>query len=158
MGVLACLTLAAPAVEFVYFAGLTGAGMVLLTPDFGSPWPADFFMNHGAVIVTAVTLVYGEIATLRREAMWRAYGWLLVYGVFAGLWDWIFHANYGFLRRKPGLVSLVAILGPWPVYIVSCLLIGLGIFRLLALPLPVEASPVSPSNNPLVAVPSATRH
>ena len=65
VAVLACLNMAPLAVEFVYLVGFSGAAMSLLTPDFGSGWPAQFFLNHGAIILTASALAFGRMTSLR---------------------------------------------------------------------------------------------
>jgi hypothetical integral membrane protein (TIGR02206 family) len=134
VAVIACLTLSNHAVEFAYFAGFTGAGMALLTPDQGSILPAAFFLNHGAIILSGSALVYGRIAPLRRGAVWRAYGFLLLYMALVGLFDWKYGVNYSFLCRKPVATTLLSFLGPWPYYLVGAGLFGFAMFWLLWLP------------------------
>lgn len=129
MAVIACVSLAPWAVEFVYFSGLTGAALAVLTPDMGGEWPPRFFANHGAIIVTAAALVYGRIVRLRPGAAWRAYGMLLVYAAAAGAFDWGYGTNYGYLRSAPP--SFWGFLGPWPVYLVSIGLMGAALFWIL---------------------------
>lgn len=136
--VLACLTLVPALVEFAYFAGLAGAGMALLTPDLWSPWPSYpavyFFLAHGGIEIGAAMLVYGGIAPLRPGAMWRAFGWVLAYAAVVGVFDVLLHANYMYLRQKPGNASLLDAFGPWPGYLVAGGALGLAMFWLLQLP------------------------
>ena len=59
LSVLACLTARPAIVEFAYLAGMTGAGMALLTPDVWSPWPTYpaiyFFAAHGGIVIARKT-------------------------------------------------------------------------------------------------------
>jgi uncharacterized membrane protein YwaF len=107
--------------------------MALLTPTAGALSNA-FFLNHGAIILTGSALVYGRIATLRRGAIWRAYGFLLLYMALIGFFDWKYHVNYSFLRAKPASTTLLTFLGPWPYYLVGAGAVGLLLFWLLSLP------------------------
>ena len=136
--VLACVTLVPGAVEFSYFAGIAGAGLAILTPDLWSPWPSYpaiyFFLGHGGIVVGAAMLVFGGIAPLRRGAVWRAYGWLLAYTGVMSIFDAISGANYMYLRQKPRTETLLNALGPWPVYILVGMALGLGLFWVMWLP------------------------
>jgi uncharacterized membrane protein YwaF len=40
-----------------------------------------------------------------------------VYALCAGLINYLFDANYGYLREKPQRASLLDYLGAWPIYI-----------------------------------------
>jgi hypothetical integral membrane protein (TIGR02206 family) len=139
LSVAECLTLAPGIVEFNYFAGLTGAGMAVLTPDLWSPWPSYpaiyFFVAHGGIVVAASVLVFGRIAApLRRGAVWRAYAYLLSYTIAVGIFNAVTGANYMFLRYKPESGSLLDLLGPWPLYVIAGAALALGFFWLLWLP------------------------
>ncbi len=131
VAVAACITLSPLAIEYVYFVGLAGAGMAVITPDMGADWPARFFISHGALIVTACVLTFGSPAPLRRGAVWRAYGLLAAGAGLMAIFDWAFGANYLYLRSKPANVSAYVWLGPWPVYILSAALFALSLFWLL---------------------------
>lgn len=131
VAVLACITLAPLAVEFVYFNGIAGAGMAILTPDMGHDWPVRFFVDHGALIAAAMVLA--KLSPLRRGAVWRAYGLFSLYIGAIGVFDWIAKANFAYLCRKPN-VSLMDFLGPWPVYILGAGAVALLLFWLLWLP------------------------
>jgi hypothetical integral membrane protein (TIGR02206 family) len=134
VAVFACLTLSTLAVEFAYFAGIAGAGVALVTPDMGSALPSAFFLNHGAIIITACVLVYGRNLRLPARAVWRALGYFWLYVVLIGLFDWRFGVNYFFLCRKPGTVTVLDFFGPWPFYLLGGAALGQLLFWLLWLP------------------------
>jgi len=134
VAVFACLTLSAPAVEFAYFAGIAGAGVALVTPDMGSAMPGAFFLNHGAIILTASALVYGRNVHLPARAMWRALGYFWLYVALIGLFDWRFGVNYFFLCQKPRTVTVLDFFGPWPFYLLGGAAIGHLLYWLLWLP------------------------
>jgi hypothetical integral membrane protein (TIGR02206 family) len=136
--VVACLTLAMPAVELTYFAGLAGAGMALLTPDLWSPWPSYpaiyFFVAHGGIVAAAILLTGGRIVKLRPGAPVRAFAWLAMYAGAVGTFNAVFGTNYMYLCRKPGNASLLDALGPWPMYLLGGGAVALLLFWILWLP------------------------
>ncbi len=138
MTVLACLTLAPIAVELAYFLGLAGAGMSVLTPDLWSPWPSYpaiyFFVGHGGMVIAIAVLVFGRLAMLRRGAVWRVFGLLVLYGIAIGLFNLFYEANYMYLCRRPANPSLLDLMGPWPIYILLAAPLSLALFWLLWLP------------------------
>jgi hypothetical integral membrane protein (TIGR02206 family) len=137
MAVFALATLRPLAVEFVYFAGLTGAAMALLTPD---TWPVRFFINHGGTVIAATVLVFGRVGRIRRGAVWRSLGLLGIYAALLGTFDWAFGTNYGYLCRKPRGATLMSLMGPWPWYLGSAALLALALFWLLWIPVRRSAS------------------
>ena len=147
MAVGACLTLSGPLVEFVYFTGIVGAGMALVTPDLPkdvlAAWPSyagvRYYVEHGAIIVAVAALVFGGIAPLRSGAVWRALLQLNAFAALLGAFNWYYGTNYMFLCRKPKNPSLLDLMGPWPVYIVAGKLVGVALFWLLFLPLRPKA-------------------
>lgn len=136
--VIASLTLIPWLVEFSYFAGIAGAAMAVLTPDLWSSWPSYpavyFFLAHGGIIVTMAVLVFGGIAPLAKNAVWRAFAIFLLYVAFLGAFDAIFGVNYMYLCAKPESETLLNVLGPWPMYLAVSLLLTLALFWLLWLP------------------------
>jgi hypothetical integral membrane protein (TIGR02206 family) len=138
MSALGCLTLAAPVVEFAYFAGLAGAGMALLTPDLWSPWPTYpaiyFFVAHGGIVIAVCVLALGGVAPLRAGAVGRAFRMLLGFAAAIGAVNAAAGTNFMYLCRKPRNASLLDALGPWPMYLAASAVVAFGLFWLLWLP------------------------
>jgi len=144
VAVLACIWLYRDAVEFTYFAGFGGAGMALLTPDMGADWPVRFFMNHGTIILTASALVFGRISLLRKGALWRAFGYSLLYLILITIFDFAFKTNYAYARKKPGITTILSILGEWPYYVLGMIAVGFLLYLLLWQPVKPRASDRGP--------------
>jgi hypothetical integral membrane protein (TIGR02206 family) len=142
LSVAACLTLRPAIVEFTYFAGIAGAGAAILTPDLWSPWPSYaaiyFFVAHGGIVIAMSMLVFGRVVPLRKGAVWRAFGWLLIYAAALGIFNAFTGANYMYLSRKPASASALDLLGPWPFYIFAGVALALVFFWLLWLPAPKQ--------------------
>jgi hypothetical integral membrane protein (TIGR02206 family) len=142
MAVAACLTLRPLAVEFVYFTGIVGAGMAMVTPDLPrdvlANWPSypgiRYFLEHACIIVAVGVLVFGGMAQLRPGAVWRTNVQVAIYAALLGLFNWTYGTNYMFLCRKPKNPSLLDYMGPWPYYFLSAEVVCLALFWLLWLP------------------------
>jgi hypothetical integral membrane protein (TIGR02206 family) len=138
LGGLALLTKKHELCELTYFWGLAGTAQGMLTPalevDFPDPRFFTFFALHSGVVIAALHLVLGRRITPRRGAVGRALAWMLVYAAAAGGVNAATGSNYGFLCRKPPTASLLDVLGPWPWYLGSLVIIALVLFTLLDLP------------------------
>ena len=136
--VTAAWTLKPWAFEVAYFTGMGGSTMALLTPDLRAPYPSYptiyFFIAHGFVVITLLTLVCGGLAKLRHRCVRRAFLALNGFAALAGIFDAVFRTNYMYLCRKPAGASLLNYFGPWPLYIGIGELLAFGIFWLLWLP------------------------
>ncbi len=126
------------ALDLVWYWGLAGAGMAILTPDLWTPFPSylaiAFFLSHGGVVATILYLVWSREARPRPGSFWRS--WLALNGIAAvvGIFNAVFKTNYLYLCQKPGNPSLLDLLGPWPLYIILVEPLVLCFFWLLWLP------------------------
>ncbi len=127
------------AFALTYFWGLTLTSQAFLSPELNGPdFPSlqflSFFGMHSLVLWAAIYLTWG--VGLRPD--WRSYrialqvtiGWMAVMFVFNHLAG----TNYGFLNAKPQAASLLDVLGPWPWYLLSGLVLGATVWALITWP------------------------
>jgi hypothetical integral membrane protein (TIGR02206 family) len=126
------------AYELAYFWGLGGTLQALLTPDivvdFPTIWFLVFFIGHGAAIVSVIFLTLAVGMRPWPRSLLRAILWSNLYLLCAGVVDYLFDANYGYLREKPQRGSLLDYLGPWPIYIGGLEIVAAVTFFILYLP------------------------
>lgn len=127
--------------ELTYFWGLAGTLQAVLTPDLpvGFPHPEFFAFQiaHAGLIAAVLFLTLGLAMRPTPRSIGRAFLWLQVYAVVTALLNLLLGTNYGYLRHKPALPSLLDYLGPWPVYLISLEVLGLLLFFLCYLPFAV---------------------
>jgi hypothetical integral membrane protein (TIGR02206 family) len=124
--------------ELLYYWGLAGTSMALLTPDVTSPTfsylTVRFFVSHGGIIVVILFLTWKRLLIPKPGSWWRAWLYLHLYGAGVGFFNYLFGTNYFYLCEKPAEASLLNYLGPWPWYILAGDAIGFALFWLLWLP------------------------
>ena len=124
------------AIEVLFFWACTGTLLAMVTPPLWLGFPHwiffDYFLLHGVVLVTACTLVFGFRRYPVEYAWFRAFVATNIYAAVAGVVNLILKTNYLFLCRKPDLPTLLDYFGPWPVYILVCEVLALGLFALLS--------------------------
>ena len=145
------LTLKPWSFDLIYYWGLIGTGMAVLTPDIGAPFPSyiaiKFLFAHGCVVLSILFLIWSNYARPRISSWWRALLWVNVYALVIGIFNHIFNANYFYLCQKPLSGSLLDYLGPWPWYLVAGE--GMVIVLFLAIWLPFRKGNCSQINTPL---------
>ncbi|WP_242395480.1 YwaF family protein [Anaeromyxobacter oryzisoli] len=126
------------ALDAIYYLGLAGSGMAVLTPDVGEPFPSypavKFFLAHGGVVASILFLVWTGALRPRRGSWWRVLLGVNAYAAVVGVVDGLFGTNYMYLRAKPESSTLLDLFGPWPWYLLGAEGIALCLFWLLHLP------------------------
>ena len=124
--------------ELAYFWSLGGTLQALLTPDivddFPTIWFLVFFFGHGTAIVSVIFLTLALGMRPWPQSLLRAFLWSNVYLLCAALVNYMFDANYGYLREKPQRASLLDYLGPWPIYIAGLEIVAALMFLVLYAP------------------------
>ena len=127
------------AFALTYYWGLVLSSQALITPDVGAPdFPSHgfltFFTLHVLVVWAAIYLTWGR----GMRPQWRSYRFVvittLVWAAFTFTFNAIAGTNYGYLNRKPPVASLLDALGPWPVYLLTEVLIVLIVWALMTWP------------------------
>ncbi|KWX74734.1 hypothetical protein AMQ84_19605 [Paenibacillus riograndensis] len=107
--------------SFLYFAGIGGAFIALLTPNLVYPFPHFrfllFFAAHGGIILASLYMTWIE----GYKPTWKSlfFTMLCLNIVAAAVYaaDRILGANYMFLAHKPGTFSVLDYFGPYPYYL-----------------------------------------
>jgi hypothetical integral membrane protein (TIGR02206 family) len=127
-----------------YYWGLVLSSQALITPDIGTPeegapdFPnhlfVTFFTLHVVVVWAAIYLTWGR----RMRPTWRSYRFAIIATLAWAAITFTFNAitgtNYGYLNRKPPVASLLDVLGPWPVYLLTEVAIVLIVWALMTWP------------------------
>lgn len=123
------------AYALTYYWGLVLSSQALISPALRGPdFPhyrfLAFFAIHLLVIWAAIYLTWGRGMRPR----WRSYRFAIIvtlaWAAVAFTFNRIAGTNYGFLNRKPATASLLDVMGPWPVYLLTA---GAAVFTVWAL-------------------------
>jgi hypothetical integral membrane protein (TIGR02206 family) len=136
VSVLALLTRRPLLVELTYLWSYTASLQAVLTPDLDKTFPSFYYFTyfgyHVGAIVAASYLVFGCRLYPRPGAVWRVFGLTLAWAAIAGTADVITGGNYMYLATKPAHASLLSVMGPWPWYIASGVVLALALLWLVA--------------------------
>jgi hypothetical integral membrane protein (TIGR02206 family) len=131
-------------VELTYFWGCAGTIQGVLTPDPRWHYPSyfyfQFYVTHVGVVLAAVFLVLGLGITPRRHAVPRVFLLTLAFAAVAALTDIVTGGNYMFLRDKGPAGTLLDVMGPWPWYIATGILLALVFLLILDTPFRIARS------------------
>lgn len=126
------------ALEGVYYLGLAGSGMAVLTPDVGAAFPSYgavmFFAAHGGVVVSALFLVLTGALRPRPGSWWRVFLAVNGYAAAVALVNLRFGTNYMYLCEKPASSTLLDLLGPWPWYVLGGEVVAASLLWVMHLP------------------------
>lgn len=104
--------------EIVYFSGLAGATIALLTPELWYDFPHfrfwNYFVIHAAIIYAPLylSLAHGFRPTWRSLLIFMIF--INIYGVFLLIVNAALDANYMFISQDTLNPTPVNALGPWP--------------------------------------------
>ncbi|MGV0745794.1 YwaF family protein [Mycolicibacterium sp. XJ870] len=122
-----------------YYWGLTLSAQALISPVLKSPdFPhyefLAFWSIHLLVVWAAIYLTWGR--GLRPG--WDSYRFVvLVTAAWAAVtmaFNGIAGTNYGFLNAKPSTASLLDVLGPWPMYVLTASALVVIVWALMTWP------------------------
>lgn len=139
VGALALFTQKQLPFELLYYWGMTGTLLAMLTPELAEDFPHHrfifYFAQHGSLVIGAVFLVVGLNMRPERWSALRAWLCLNVVALGVGLVDYLFAVNFLYLRHKPDVATPLDWFGPWPWYLLACEGLALALFYVLSLPL-----------------------
>jgi hypothetical integral membrane protein (TIGR02206 family) len=127
------------AFALTYYWGLVLSVQALISPALESPdFPnyefLAFWAIHLLVVWAAIYLTWGRGMRPR----WSSYRFVVVVtAIWAAVtftFNRIADTNYGFLNWKPATASLLDVLGPWPVYILTATALILIVWALMTWP------------------------
>ena len=122
----------------VYFLIFCGTLQAVITPDLLNGFPnfifIKYWMVHAGLIVYAVyvTVAYRFYPTKRQ--LWQSFLILQGYVLAMFLVNALLDSNYFYVMHKPRIASALDYLGPWPVYLLVCEALVLGLYFLAFLP------------------------
>jgi len=118
--------------ELAYFWGLSGATVALLTPYLVAPLISvtsiTFLAGHGIIVVDVFYLLGVRAVRLAPQVWSFSFAAINVLMLFDLVFDRLSGANYMYLLHKPPIRSLLDVMGPWPLYIVSADVLAAAIF------------------------------
>mgnify|MGYP002621838779 CR=1 FL=1 len=122
----------------VYYWGLTLTMQGLLTPDLPQDFPhiyfLMFFASHCITPAAAIFLTWGVGLRPTWTLMWQTVAATVAWGACMLLFNSLTGSNYLYVNAKPATASLLDVLGPWPLYLLSALAVGITAWALLTWP------------------------
>ncbi|WP_019909878.1 YwaF family protein [Paenibacillus sp. HW567] len=107
--------------SFLYFAGIGGAFIALITPNLVYPFPHFrfllFFIAHGAIILASLYMTWVEGYRPTWKSLFFTMLCLNIVAAAVYAADRILGSNYMFLAHKPSTFSVLDYFGPYPYYL-----------------------------------------
>ena len=125
-------------VELLWFWGIGGGVLALVTPELPADFPSwlffQYYVVHGGIVVTPLLLCVGLRVWPRRGAVWWVAAVTLGYALCIAVVNILTGGNYLWMRHPPTTANLLDVLGPWPWYLLSMAVVGLAALLLLQAP------------------------
>ncbi|MGH3674886.1 MAG: TIGR02206 family membrane protein [Mycobacterium sp.] len=127
------------AFALTYYWGLVLSAQALISPVLKSPdFPhyefLTFWAIHLLVVWAAIYLTWGR----GMRPNWRSFRFVVVvtavWAVITLTFNSIAGTNYGFLNSKPATASLLDVMGPWPVYVLTAATLIVIVWALMTWP------------------------
>lgn len=124
--------------QIVYFIGVTGAFMAIVTPELFLGFPHfryfQFFITHMLILWICLYFVFVHRYKPTRKGLFASFLFLNGGAVAAFTANKLTGGNYMFLAHRPSNDSLLDYFGPYPYYILTLEIVALFIFFLLLSP------------------------
>ncbi|WP_312096446.1 TIGR02206 family membrane protein [Niallia sp.] len=128
--------------QVVYFIGIIGALMAIVTPELFLGYPHfryfHFFVTHILIIWTCLYFVLVHQYKPTKKGLFLAFIFLNSSATLAWIVNRLIGSNYMFLAYKPANGSLLDYLGPYPDYLLVLELVALLLFFVLLIPFQME--------------------
>lgn len=124
--------------QLVYFIGVIGATMAIITPELFEGFPHfrffQFFITHILIVFICLYFVFVHQYKPTWKGLLLSFLFLNVCAGVAFLMNNLLGGNYMFLAYKPTNGSLLDYFGPYPYYILTLEMAAIVMFSLLLLP------------------------
>jgi hypothetical integral membrane protein (TIGR02206 family) len=129
--------------EIIFFVGIAGATMTLLTPDAGKYGLPHFraiqtLAAHGLIVFALIYMTRIEGYRPTWKSLWKTMAILNVYMLVVTPLNFLLGSNYMFTLAKPETASLLDMMGPWPWYLLVAEVLAIMLFSLLYLPFALQ--------------------
>lgn len=125
-------------VELLWFWGVGGGLLAILTPELPAAFPSwlffQYYIVHGGIVVAPLFLVVGLRVWPRPGSLGRVAAATLGYAVCIGIVNIVTGGNYLWLRHPPATPNLLDLLGPWPWYLLPMAVVGFLVLAVLQAP------------------------
>lgn len=129
--------------EVLYFWGIGGATVAILTPDTGSYFPhtlyITYFTSHGLIVAGVLFAIIWYGYRPRFASLVKATLGLYVYAVAVIPLNLLLDTNYLYLCMKPAGATPMDFMGPWPWYVGILAILAGVVFVFLYLPWGIAA-------------------
>lgn len=125
--------------DVVYFWGMIGGIIALLTPDtstFGFPhfMFVQYFVGHGFMILGIAYMLLIKKLTITESSLKRVYRVTLFYILGIIPINFLIGGNYSYLRSKPETATLLDVFPPFPGYVPIIIMIMFTLFFIAYMP------------------------